>query len=266
MKLAHYDSHKLSLSKTNMRHSRKRPDVCDILPSIKARGVLVPLIVRPILGGAEDVAEIVAGYRRWTADALARSEGIDHGPLPCAILEPGDDAAAIEASLLENIARLDPGEVAQWGTFVRLTKEGRTIEQIGQTFGLTDLYVRRILALGNLHPRIRELYRADEIDARTARHLTLASKTQQKDWLALRDDADSYAPTGHHLRAWLLGGAEIATKAALFPLDDYKGRIVTDLFGENGYFADVDAFWAMQNEAIAADLPPPSGPIGLLVH
>lgn len=252
MKLAHYDSDKLSLSKTNMRRSRQRPDVSDILPSVKARGVLMPLIVRPIVGGAQDMAEIVAGYRRWTADALARSEGIDHGPLPCALLEPGDDAAAIEASLLENIARLDPDEVAQWETFVRLIKEGRSMDEIGQTFGLTDLYVRRVLALGNLQPRIRTLYRAGEIDARTARHLTLASKAQQKDWLALHDDPDSYAPTGSHLRAWLLGGAEISTQAALFPPDDYKGRIVTDLFGENGYFADADRFWTMQNEAIAA--------------
>jgi ParB family chromosome partitioning protein len=252
MKLAHYDSGKLALSKTNMRHSRKRPDVSDILPSVKARGILVPLIVRPIVGGDEDAAEIVAGYRRWTADALARTEGIDHGPLPCAVLEPGDDAAAVEASLLENIARLDPDEVAQWETFVRLTKEGRTIEQIGQTFGLTDLYVRRILALGDLHPRLRALYRAGEIDARTARHLTLASKARQKEWLALRDDADSYAPLGSHLRAWLLGGAEISTKAALFPLEDYRGQIVTDLFGENGYFADAEQFWTLQNQAIAA--------------
>ncbi|SHL52218.1 ParB/RepB/Spo0J family partition protein [Sphingobium sp. YR657] len=252
MKLAHYDSDKLYLSKTNMRHSRKRPDVSDILPSVKARGILVPLIVRPVVDGGQDMAEIVAGYRRWTADALARSEGIDHGPLPCALLEPGDDAAAIEASLLENIARLDPDEVAQWETFVRLIKEGRTMEEIGQTFGLTDLYVRRILALANLHPHIRALYRAGAIDARSVRHLTLASKAQQKDWLALHNDAESYAPTGSHLRAWLLGGAEISTRVALFPLDAYKGRIVTDLFGENGYFADTDQFWAMQNEAIAA--------------
>lgn len=254
MKLAHYDSDKLHLSKTNMRYSRKRPDVSDILPSVRARGIVVPLIVRPIIGGADDMAEIVAGARRWTADALARAEGIDHGPLPCAVLEPGDDAVAVEASLLENIARLDPDEVAQWDSFVRLTKEGRTVEQIGQTFGLTDLYVRRILALGNLHPRIRDLYRADEIDARTARHLTLASKAQQRDWLALRDDTDSYAPTGAQLKAWLLGGAEISTKAALFPLEGYKGRIVADLFGENGYFADADQFWTAQNEAIAAKI------------
>lgn len=39
---------------------------------------------------------------------------------------------------------------------------------------------------------------------------------------------------------------------ALFPLDAYKGHVVTDLFGESEYFADTDRFWALQNEAIAA--------------
>ncbi|MEH3101663.1 ParB/RepB/Spo0J family partition protein [Sphingomonas adhaesiva] len=252
MKLGYYASDKLSLSKTNMRYSRTAPDVSDILPSIRARGVIVPLIVRPIEGGADDEAEIVAGYRRWTADAAARGEGIDHGPLPCAILEPGDDAAAVEASLLENIARLDPDEVNQWETFTRLVKEGRSVEDIGATFGLTDLYVRRILALGNLAPRIRTLYRAGKIDTRTVRHLTLATKAQQKDWLALCDDPEAYAPTGSDLKAWLFGGADIATKVALFPLDGYGGRIVGDLFGEHGYFADAARFWEAQNAAIAA--------------
>src|SRR3546814_6128415 len=111
-------------------------------------------------------------------------------------MEDGDDASALEASLIENIARLDPDEVSQWETFTRLVqKEGRTPEQIGQTFGLTDLYVRRILALGNLVPRIRDLYRKEEIDAGTVRHLTLASKAQQKDWLALFDDAQDRKST-----------------------------------------------------------------------
>src|SRR3546814_16771628 len=131
----------------------------------------------------------------------------------------------------ENIARLDPDEVSQWETFTRLVqKEGRTPEQIGQTFGLTDLYVRRILALGNLVPRIRDLYRKEEIDAGTVRHLTLASKAQQTDWLALFVDAQTSAPTGARMKAWRFGGAWIATKAAIFPLDEYKEWLDTDRF------------------------------------
>ena len=53
------------------------------------------------------------------------------------------------------------------------------------------------------------------------------------------------------MKQWLFGG-EISTGAALFPLDAYKGRIVTDLFGETGYFGDLEQFWRLKNEAVAA--------------
>ena len=101
-------------------------------------------------------------------------------------MEAGDDAAALEASLIENLARLAPDEVTQWESFTRLVKEGRTPDEISMTFGMPELTVKRILALGNLLPHIRQLYRAEEIDATSVRHLTLATKAQQKTWLASR--------------------------------------------------------------------------------
>lgn len=254
MQLANIDLGKLFVSKTNMRHADTSPDVSDILPTVKARGVIVPLIVRPGDDeGRPELFGIIAGARRFHAATLAARESGEAEPLPCAVIEPGDDAAALEASLIENIARLDPDEVAQWETFTRLIqKEGRKIEQIGQTFGLTDLYVRRILALGNLLPRVRSLYRDGEINAASIRHLTLATKAQQKAWLALFDSEEDYCPTGAQLKSWLFGGVSISTKHALFPLDTYKGKIVADLFGEDGVFADADQFWRAQNSAIAA--------------
>jgi len=254
MQLENIDIGKLFVSKTNMHHAEKNPDVADILPSIRQRGVIVPLIVRPgELEGRPEMFGIVAGRRRRFANDIALAEGIDHGPLPCALLEEGDDAAALEASLIENIQRLDPDEVSQWENFTRLIqKEKRTPEQIQQTFGLTPLYVQRILALGNLRQRIRTLYRAGEINAPTIRHLTLATKEQQKAWLALHDDPEQRAPTGDHLKAWLLGGEAISVKAAIFPLEEYKGRIAGDLFEKDGFFADAEQFWTAQNEAIAA--------------
>ena len=47
MKLDFIDLGKLSVSKANMRYAKKAPDVSDILPTVRKRGVLVPLIVRP---------------------------------------------------------------------------------------------------------------------------------------------------------------------------------------------------------------------------
>jgi len=255
MKLDFIDLCQLSVSRTNMRYARKAPDVSDILPTVRKRGVLVPLIVRPNCGPG--AFEIVAGSRRFHAAKIVAEERRASGagepePLPCAILDEGDDADAIEASLIENLARLDAGEVTQWENFVRLVKEGRTPENISATFGLPELMVRRILALGNLLPRIRDLYRQERIDGATVRHLTLASKNQQKAWLALYDDPDSYTPTGHQLKAWLFGGQSIPARHALFDLDGYAGATVADLFGDDRYFADADAFWTAQNAAIEA--------------
>tara|TARA_R110000868_G_scaffold89729_2_gene249616 strand:+ start:65 stop:1852 length:1788 start_codon:yes stop_codon:yes gene_type:complete len=249
MELKHIDIACLSISPANMRGVKKAPDLTNILPSIRARGVLVPLIVRQ--NGSPTTYEIVAGKRRYHAALIVAQEEGSVEPLPCAIMEAGDDAAALEASLIENIARLDPDEVTRWETFTRLVKEGRSPEDISLTFGLTALQVKRTLALGNLLPRIRNLYRSDTIDAVTVRHLTLASKSRQREWLALLDDEDARPPMGHHVKAWLLGGSAIATDKALFDPTEYKGGIVADLFGDHSYFADVDLFWQMQEAAIA---------------
>jgi len=250
MELKHIAIEQLSVSRANMRGGRKGTDIAGILPSVRARGVLVPLIVRA--NGSPDTYEIVAGRRRYEAARAVASEAGETEPLPCAVIEAGDDAAALEASLIENIARLDPDEVTQWETFTRLICEGRSAEDIALTFGLTELQVKRTLALGNLLPRIRSLYRRDEIDAATVRHLTLATKAQQRDWLALLDDENAYCPSGHALKAWLFGGDTIPVSAALFDLATFDGEIVSDLFGDERYFASSDVFWAAQQVAIDA--------------
>lgn len=253
MKLDFIDLGKLSVSKANMRYAKKAPDVSDILPTVRARGVLVPLIVRPNCGPG--AFEIIAGARRFTAASIVAAEnaasGAEVGPLPCAILEDGDDAAAIEVSLIENVARRDADEVTQWETFVRLVKEGRDVAEISSTFGIPELGVRRILALGNLLPRIRDLYRREEINSATVRHLTLASRSQQKAWLALHDDPEAWCPTGHQLKDWLFGGASIKVDHALFDVDASGLEVIADLFGEDRYFADADAFWKAQDAVIA---------------
>ncbi|MEP9359073.1 ParB N-terminal domain-containing protein [Sphingomonas sp. KR3-1] len=249
MEFKHIDVAQLCISAVNMR-ARGKADLSHILPSIRARGVLVPLIVRPT--EEAERFEIVAGKRRYHAALAVAQESGEAEPLPCAIMAPGDDAAALEASLIENVARLDPDEVTLWESFTRLVRERRSPEDIGLTFGLTELQVKRTLALGNLLPRIRALYRKGDIDAATVRHLTLASKARQRDWLALLDDPEAHCPTGHQLKAWLFGGASVPVGAALFDLADYSGEVVSDLFGEERFFADTVSFWAAQTPAIEA--------------
>ena len=248
MELQHIALDRLCVSRANMRNGKKPPDISDILPSVRARGVLVPVLVRP--NGSAETFEIVAGRRRFHAALAVAAETDTHIPLPCAILDEGDDADALEASLIENLERLAPDEVTKWESFTRLVKEGRSVADIAATFGLADIVVKRILALGNLLPRIREAYRAEEIDAATIRHLTLATKAQQKAWVALFDDPEGYAPRGHQLKDWLFGGASIATSVALFDVQGFDGQIVTNLFEDDAIFGDADQFWAAQSAEI----------------
>lgn len=248
MQLAHIELKDLKISKTNMRYRDPAPDVSDILPSIRQKGVLMPLLVRH----EEGKYGVVAGRRRWFSLKSVKEEVGEVAAPPCAIMEEGDDADAIEASLLENVARRDADPMREYETFVRLITQGRTVDHIAATFGMTTTQVKQRLALGNLLPKIREAYRAEDIDDETVRHLTLASPAQQRKWLRLFSDPEQYAPRGTQLKQWLFGGQEIPTGHALFKLADYTGQIIEDLFGEDSYFADADLFWALQNRAIAA--------------
>ncbi len=247
MKLATIALDRLHVSALNMRFSDPDPDVSDILPSITARGVYQPLLVRPEGEGFG----VVAGRRRLFAARAAKENGADIDDPPCAILSPDDDAEALEASILENCARLDPNEVSRWESFSKLVEQGRSPEQIAELFALPVIMVKRALALGALLPPLRAAYRAGDIDAATIRPLTLATKTQQRAWLKLFKSKTDRAPRGRALKAWLFGG-DLSTEHALFDLQTYKGKIVTDLFEERGVFADVDQFWTLQNAAIAA--------------
>jgi ParB family chromosome partitioning protein len=256
MDFRHIELTNLTLSAANMRGAKKGTDLSNILPSVRSRGVLLPLIVRPV-AEVDDHFEIVAGKRRYLAAQIVAEEQRNSGagepePLPCAVMAAGDDAAALEVSLIENFARLSPSEVENWASFTRLVKEGRTPEEISLTFGLTELQVKRTLALGNLMPRIRSLYDAGDIDAGTVRHLTLASKAQQRQWLALLDDKSAYAPRGSQVKSWLFGGASIPVANALFDVGAYEGEIVTDLFDEQRFFADVTTFFSSQMREVEA--------------
>ena len=246
--LIHLPLSQLGISKLNMRHGRKAPDVSDILASIREKGIRQTILVRR----EGDGYGIVAGRRRFFAlQQIAKETGSD--PLvPCAVMVEGDAASAIEASIIENVARLPATEMEQYTAFRKLHDEGRTVEEIAGFFGVTELNVRRVLALAALSAPIRKLYADEDIDRETVRALTIATPTQQADWLKLWNSETERAPMGRACRAWVTGGAVITTDKALFDLAGYSGAVTADLFGEAAVFADAAAFWQAQGTVIAA--------------
>ena len=244
--LHHIPLDQLTVSKLNVRkHGPK--DVASLAASVAALGVLQPLLVR----AKGDGYEIVAGQRRYLAARSLREGDNDAPALPCVVLDDNEDAAAIEASLAENIERLPMDEMDQHEAFMALRRKGLGEDDIAAHFGISGQVVKRRLALAALIPDVRRLYRQGEIDAKTLHLLTLATKERQKAYVTLVLDAEQTPPPFWQLKAWLLGGVEISTKVALFDEAHYSGPIATDLFGEDRYFTDPEEFWRLQNAAIA---------------
>jgi ParB family chromosome partitioning protein len=122
--------------------------------------------------------EAIAGQRRLLAFQAIQAETGDALSLPCALLESGDGAVALEASLAENVAGLPMDEIDQYEAFAALTAQGRSVTEIASQFGVTELLVKRRLAISALIPAILNAFRAGQIEAETMQQLTLATPKQ----------------------------------------------------------------------------------------
>jgi ParB family transcriptional regulator, chromosome partitioning protein len=243
---------RLIVSPLNVRkHSNK--DVATLAHAIASKGLLQSLVVRPATDGT---FAVMAGQRRLRAlQALAKNgaeTAFPIDPVSCLVVSGADDADAIAMSLTENIERAPIDELDEYQAFSALLKAGRSEEEIAADFGIAVATVRKRLAIARLLPAIQRAYRDERITAAELQTLTLATRRQQSEYLALLNDPKRNAPPHYKLRAWILGGEEICTDAALFVLEDYTGDIRYDLFGEHSYFANSDLFWQHQTQAIEA--------------
>jgi len=232
----------------NMRKPQSKKHLGDILPSIRQLGVVQSLVVRPNCEGFE----VVAGGRRLAAASIVAEETGADMMLPCGIMADGDDAAALEISMIENLGRKTPDPIQQYLAFSKLHKEGRSVEDIAALFGITTQLVNKRMALGNLNPKIHKLFQNEDLDAGDLQTLTLASKERQKEWLCLYHSEEERAPSSWRLKDWICGGDQISVDVALFDLNAFEGETVTDLFEDNVCFANAEQFWTAQNEALAA--------------
>ena len=117
----------ISANPQQPRNSFDEETLVGLAESIKARGVLQPVLVRPIVGGRY---ELIAGERRWRAARLAELETIP------AVVRRHDDAASLEVALIENMAREDLNPVEEARACAALVEElGLTREEVGLRVG-----------------------------------------------------------------------------------------------------------------------------------
>jgi ParB family chromosome partitioning protein len=165
---------KLAMLQPGKYQPRTRMDegsLYELAESIKAQGVIQPVLVRPVGGGRY---EIIAGERRTRAARLA---GLDE--IPVLVKEVPDESAAAMA-LIENIQRenLNPLEEAQG--LKRLTDEfGLTHELAAQAVGRSRSAASNLLRLLNLTEPVQQLLMAGDIDMGHARALLPLEGAQQ---------------------------------------------------------------------------------------
>ena len=146
--------------------------------SLRERGVLQPVLVRPATAG-DGRFELIAGERRWRA---ARIAGIERIP---AIVRPGDDAASIELALIENMAREDLNPVEQARATAALVEElGLTREEVGRRVGRSRVAVSNLLRLLDLPDEGLELLESGALTEGHGRALLLAADHDDRRRLA----------------------------------------------------------------------------------
>jgi ParB family chromosome partitioning protein len=143
----------------------------ELADSIKAQGVMQPIVVRSI---SDHRYEIIAGERRWRAAQLA---GL--GEIPC-LVRNVPDKAAIAMSLIENIQREDLNPIEEAAALMRLQQEFElTQQEVADAVGKSRSTVANLLRLMSLQQDVRRLVEHGDLEMGHARALLGLEATRQ---------------------------------------------------------------------------------------
>lgn len=135
----------------------------DLSNSIKEKGVIQPLIVRPVAGNDGNF-EIVAGERRWRASQMAKLH-----ELPV-IVRDFDDTETLEIAIIENIQRADLNPIEEAAGYRQLMfKFGHTQEKLSQALGKSRSHIANLMRLLNLPDAVQDMVVDGRLSAGHAR-------------------------------------------------------------------------------------------------
>jgi len=138
-------------------------ELADLAQSVREKGVLTPILVRP-LGG--ESYEIVAGERRWRAAQMAKLHDV-----PVLVREMAD-AEALELAIIENVQRADLNALEEAAAYQELIDRfGRTQEQVSKDVGKSRPHVANTIRLLRLPEGVKVLIREGKLTAGHARTL-----------------------------------------------------------------------------------------------
>lgn len=144
-----------------------------LIDSIREKGIIQPLVVRPL---EHDMGtyEIIAGERRWRA---ARTLNLENVPV---IVREYNDQEALEIALIENIQRDDLTPIEEAEGYHRLLEEfSYTQEELARSIGKSRSHVANMLRLNQLPAHIKEMIQNGKISAGHARTLINAENMEE---------------------------------------------------------------------------------------
>jgi ParB family transcriptional regulator, chromosome partitioning protein len=184
----------VELISPNPRQPRQEFDESALLAlaeSLRERGVLQPVLLRPLPGGTY---ELIAGERRWRAAQLAEFDTVP------ALVRPQDDTESLELALIENMAREDLNPVEEARACALLVEElGLTREDVGRRVGRSRVAVSNLMRLLDLPDEVLDLLAAGHLSEGHGRALLtagdhdtrrrLARSAVQEDWTVRQTEA-----------------------------------------------------------------------------
>jgi ParB family transcriptional regulator, chromosome partitioning protein len=163
-------THRLPIAflRPNRLQPRKRfapEDLHDLAESIREKGVLQPILVRPVKGEA-NAYEIVAGERRWRASQMAKLHDV-----PVVVREMGD-AESLEIAIIENVQRADLNAIEEAAAYRELMDRFQhSQESVAKEVGKSRSHVANTLRLLTLPAPVQALVRDGRLTAGHARTL-----------------------------------------------------------------------------------------------
>ena len=153
----------LKPSRFNPRRNFAEAQLEELAASIRERGLVQPLIVRPSIG---DTYEIVAGERRWRAAQLANLHDV---PI---VVRALSDQEAVEIAIIENIQREDLNAIEEGeGYKLLMDGHGYTQEDLAKVIGKSRSHLANTLRLLKLPDGVQDLVRTGQLSAGHARPL-----------------------------------------------------------------------------------------------
>ncbi len=144
----------------------------ELAESIRTKGILQPLIVRP---NPRDPSgfEIVAGERRWRAAQIAQLHEVP------VLVRDFNDTEVLEVAIIENIQRADLNPIEEAAGYRQLMfKFGHTQEKMAEALGKSRSHIANLLRLLNLPESVQDMVARGDLSAGHARTLITAAKPE----------------------------------------------------------------------------------------